>query len=196
MSNQGPWGVVALFYTIVACAGGTGGRDAGRDVPPVTDPRAAICTELDGGTSNVDYDVIQTIFNQNCVICHSPGNDLNLQPGNSWPALVNQPAPSSEACGGTLVVPGNTSASYLYQKLISPSPCSGSQMPRTDLLPAPLPGCLTALVAAWIAQGAVGPTARSPKECGAPVNRTSAPIRLQHGAYPKSSSYLLRPEAS
>jgi len=123
----------------------------------VTDPRAAICTEPEAGTSSVNYQVIQTIFNQNCVICHSPGNDLNLQAGVSWPALVNQPAPSAEACGGTLVVPGNSSASYLYQKLTNLSPCSGSQMPRTDLLPDPLPACVTALVAAWIAQGAVGP---------------------------------------
>jgi hypothetical protein len=123
----------------------------------VTDPRAAICTELEAGTYNVSYEVIQTIFSQNCVTCHSSGNDLNLQAGTSWSALVNQPAPSAEDCGGTLVVPGNPTASYLYQKLTNPSPCSGSQMPRTDLLPAPLPSCVTALVAAWIADGAAGP---------------------------------------
>ncbi len=115
-----------------------------------------VCTEPEAGTSSVNYDVIQTIFNQNCVICHSVGNDLNLQAGISWSALVNQPAPSAEACGGTLVVPGNPNASYLYQKLTSPSPCSGSQMPRTDLLPDPLPPCVTALVAAWITEGAIG----------------------------------------
>jgi hypothetical protein len=123
----------------------------------VPDPRAAICTEREAGTTVVPYEVMQMIFNQNCVICHSPGNDLNLQAGVSWTNLVNQPAPSSEACGGILVVPGDPSASYLYQKLTNPSPCSGSQMPRTDLLPAPLPACVTALVAAWIAAGAVGP---------------------------------------
>ena len=100
---------------------------------------------------------MQTIFNQNCVICHSPGNDLDLQAGVSWANLVNQPAPASEACGGTLVVPGSPSASYLYQKLTNPAPCTGSQMPRTDLLPNPLPACVTALVAAWIAEGAAGP---------------------------------------
>ena len=63
----------------------------------------------------------------------------------------------SEACGGTLVVPGSPGDSYLYQKLTNPAPCSGSQMPRTDLLPAPLPACVTALVSAWIAEGAAGP---------------------------------------
>jgi len=148
---------VALFCSNVACGGGTAGRDAGRDVPAATDPRAAICAAFEAGTAIVDYDVVQTIFNQNCVICHSPGNDLNLQPGASWPGLVNQPAPSAEACGGTLVVPGSPSASYLYQKLTNPSPCTGSQMPRTDLFPDPLPACVTALIAAWIAEGAVGP---------------------------------------
>ena len=100
---------------------------------------------------------MQAIFSQNCVICHSLGNDLNLEAGVSWANLVNRPAPTSEACGGTLVVPGSPSASYLYQKLTNPAPCSGSQMPRTDLFPDPLPACVTALVAAWIAEGAAGP---------------------------------------
>ncbi len=100
---------------------------------------------------------MQAIFTQNCIVCHGAGNDLDLRPGVSSANLVNQPAPSPEACGGTLVVPGNPSASYLYQKLTNPAPCSGSQMPRTDLFPDPLPACVTALVAAWIAGGAAGP---------------------------------------
>jgi hypothetical protein len=105
----------------------------------------------------VSYEVVQAIFSQNCVICHSLGNDLNLATGVSWANLVNRPAPTSEACGGTLVVPGSPSASYLYQKLTNPAPCSGSQMPRTDLFSDPLPSCVSALVAAWIAGGAAGP---------------------------------------
>jgi hypothetical protein len=151
------FGVVALLCAHVACGGGTSGPDAGRDVPIATDPRAAICSEAEAGSSHVSYDVVQAIFNQNCVICHSAGNDLNLQAGVSWSNLVNQPAPTSEACGGTLVVPGSPAGSYLYQKLTNPAPCSGSQMPRTDLFPDPLPGCVTALVAGWIAEGAAGP---------------------------------------
>ena len=148
--------------SIGGCGSGTkaadaGLRDARSDVPPVTDPRAAICAGRDAGTSLVGYDVIQTVFNQNCVICHTTGNDLNLRAGVSWANLVNQPAPAAEACGGTLVVPGSASASYLYQKLTDPTPCTGSQMPRTDLFPNPLPACVTALVSAWIAEGASGP---------------------------------------
>jgi hypothetical protein len=141
----------------VACGGGTSGRDAGRDIPIETDPRAAICTEAEAGSSLVTYAVVQMIFTQNCVTCHSAGDDLDLEAGVSWTNLVNQPAPTSEACGGTLVVPGSPGDSYLYQKLTNPAPCSGSQMPRTDLLPAPLPACVTALVSAWIAEGAAGP---------------------------------------
>jgi hypothetical protein len=148
---------VALGGACAAGGGGTAGREAGPEVPPALDPRAAICGELPAGTSAVSYEVMQTIFDQNCVTCHGPGNDLNLQAGASWPDLVNQPAPSSEACGGTLVVPGSPGASYLYQKLTDPSPCSGSQMPRTDLFADPLPACVIALCAAWIAGGAVGP---------------------------------------
>ena len=160
---------VAFIVTAMVCAGGgcgsggseTKARDAGPgdarlDVPQVTDPRAAICAGRDAGTSTVGYDVIQTIFDQNCIVCHTTGNDLNLQSGLSWANLVNQPAPSAEACGGTLVVPGSPAASYLYQKLTDPAPCAGSQMPRTDLFPAPLPDCVTALVSAWITQGAIG----------------------------------------
>ena len=144
------------------CGSGTKARDAGLrdarlDVPPFADPRAAICAGRDAGTSLVGYDVLQTVFDQNCVTCHSTGNDLDLQAGVSWANLVNQPAPAAEACGGTLVVPGSPSASYLYQKLTDPAPCTGSQMPRTDLLPNPLPACVTALVSAWIAEGASGP---------------------------------------
>jgi hypothetical protein len=157
--------LAAFIAGVMVCAAGGcgsgpratdgGSRDARSDVPPVVDPRAAICAEA--GTSPVGYDVIQAVFNQNCIICHTTGNDLDLRAGLSWANLVNRPAPTSEACGGTLVVPGNPDASYLYQKLTNPAPCTGSQMPRTDLFPDPLPACVTALVSAWIAAGAPGP---------------------------------------
>ena len=143
--------------SIGGCGSGTKAGDAGLDVPPVVDPRAAVCAGREAGTSLVGYDVIQTVFNQNCVTCHSTGNDLDLQAGVSWANLVNEPAPAAEACGGTLVVPGNPSASYLCQKLTEPAPCTGSQMPRTDHFPDPLPACVTALVSAWITEGAPGP---------------------------------------
>jgi hypothetical protein len=147
-------GLAAL--SMGGCGSGGGARDAARDAPAVADPRAAICAEA--GTSAVPFDIVQTIFNQDCVTCHSRGDDLNLSAGVAWLDLVNQPAPPAEACGGTLVVPDNPGASYLYQKLTNPSPCSGSQMPRTSLFPYPLPACVTGLVSAWIEEGAPGPT--------------------------------------
>ncbi|HLK90220.1 MAG TPA: hypothetical protein VKZ18_10020 [Polyangia bacterium] len=138
-----------------ACGGGRGASraDAAVDVPVAVDPRAAICAEVEAGAT-VGFDVVQAIFTRNCIICHAQGNDLDLVDGVAWQDLVDHAAPSAEACGGTLVVPGNPDGSYLYQKLTDPSPCSGSQMPRTDLLPDPLPDCVIALVRAWIAEGA------------------------------------------
>jgi hypothetical protein len=142
---------------VPACGGGAGGsRDAARDTPAFVDPRAAICA--DASTSSVGFDLVQTIFTEDCVTCHTRGDDLNLTSGVAWADLVNQPAPRAEACGGTLVVPGDPGASYLYQKLTNPKPCSGSQMPRTSLFPNPLPTCVTALISAWILQGALPAT--------------------------------------
>ncbi len=153
-----------LFLVAAGCAAlgaaacgsrGAARADAAVDVPAPVDPRAAVCAQVEAGAT-VGFDVVQAIFTRNCVICHAPGNDLDLVAGAAWADLVGQPAPSAEACGGTLVVPGDPEASYLYQKLSSPTPCSGSQMPRTDLLPDPLPACVIALVRAWIAEGAPG----------------------------------------
>jgi hypothetical protein len=141
---------------MAACGAASGGsRDAARDLPAVVDPRAAICA--DASASPVGFAVVQTIFDQDCVTCHTRGDDLNLTSGAAWADLVNRPAPAAEACGGTLVVPGDPNASYLYQKLTSPHPCSGSQMPRTSLFPNPLPSCVIALISTWIAEGAPAP---------------------------------------
>jgi hypothetical protein len=56
-----------------------------------------------------------------------------------------------------LVVPGKPDESYLYQKLSSPTPCSGSQMPLGEFVSDPLPDCVVAIVRAWISEGAPGP---------------------------------------
>jgi mono/diheme cytochrome c family protein len=128
----------------------------------VMDPRAAICATADaaGLGAAPPFDLIQQIFDDNCVSCHSPGADVDLSPGVAWTNLVGRPAPSPEACGGTLVVPGDAEASYLYQKLSLAQPCSGARMPRTEFASDPLPDCVTALVRNWIATGAPGPTAQ------------------------------------
>ena len=152
---------------LVGCSAGAPGpaRDAQADVPAEVsavdrqDPRAALCASADaaGLTAAPPFDLIQQIFDDNCVSCHSPGADVDLSPGVAWSNLVGRPAPSLETCGGTLVVPGDADASYLYQKLTLTHPCSGAQMPRTEFASDPLPDCLIALVRAWIATGAPGP---------------------------------------
>ena len=156
---------IATLALLAGCGGGAagGGRDARADlqadIQPFDrqDPRAAICAtaEADGVTAAPPFEVIQQIFSDNCVSCHSPGADLDLSPAVAWTNLVGRPSP--EACGGTLVLPGDPTMSYLYQKLSSAQPCFGERMPRTEFAPDPLPDCVVALVRNWISAGAPGP---------------------------------------
>ena len=83
------------------------------------------------------------------------GNGLVLSADVSWANLVQRAAP--ETCGGVLVVPGDPTASYLYQKLTSAHPCSGTQMPAGEFGPKPLPACVVEIVRDWILAGAVEP---------------------------------------
>jgi hypothetical protein len=151
---------VALATTFAAAcsAGASAGRDARASDYVYVDPRSDVCDGLDAGeAASPPYDLIQRIFIENCVACHSPGADLDLSAGASWGHLVDQPAPAAEACGQTLVVPGAPDASYLYQKLSSDQPCAGYRMPRSDFGSVPLPDCVIALVRSWIAAGALPP---------------------------------------
>jgi hypothetical protein len=107
---------------------------------------------------------VQSLFNQSCVSCHSTDADLDLSAGKAYANLVGQPAPSTESCGGMLVVPGSPETSYLFIKLSSARPCVGEQMPRTDIFPVPLPQCLQKLVRDWIARGA--PADGNPPDAG------------------------------
>jgi hypothetical protein len=145
---------VASVVAVTSCS--SGGQpivhpDAGGRV--FTDPRAAVCTRVDAG-GPVPYAVVQQIFDDQCTGCHGPGADLALDDSESWNNLVDHAAPPDEACGGTLVVPGDPSASYLFQKLSSNSPCSGLQMPRGELGAEPLPACVVKLISIWIEEGA------------------------------------------
>jgi hypothetical protein len=128
------------------------------------DPRAALCPDPDAGpAAPPSFDVIQQVFTQNCVGCHTLGNDLDLRPGHAWANIVGRPPPPWESCGGTLVVPSDPDHSYLYQKLSTANPCSGGQMPRSDLAAYPLPDCVIKMVHDWIAAGALG---ASPDDAG------------------------------
>jgi hypothetical protein len=142
----------AILLTLVAACGANGAsppRDAG--APERVDPRAAICA---GATAPPTFDLVQMVFDQNCTSCHAPGADLDLFDGHSCGNLIGKPPPATEACGGTLVVPGDPTRSYLYQKLSSSQPCFGQQMPLNEFFSQPLPDCVVAIVHDWIAAGA------------------------------------------
>jgi hypothetical protein len=117
---------------------------------------AALCARYQAqATSPPSFAVVQTIFDDACTSCHTAAADLDLSDGHAWSALVNHAAPASEACGQTLVIPGDSGSSYLFQKLTNPHPCFGAQMPIDELIrSAPLPGCVTALIGDWIDAGA------------------------------------------
>ena len=158
--------MIVTSAVLAGCGGTTQATsDARADAPADgsvaerQDPRAAICATADaaGLTAAPPFDLIQQIFDDNCTSCHSPGADVDLSPGVAWGDLVGRAAPPTEACGGTLVVPGGPDASYLYQKLSLDQPCSGARMPRTEFASDPLPDCVIALVRNWIATGAPGP---------------------------------------
>ena len=101
------------------------------------------------------FAAIQKLFDQNCVSCHVAGSGLDLTAGQSYANLLGQAPQASESCGGILVVPGSPDTSYLYAKVSNPHPCSGLQMPRTDIYSIPLPECLQQLVRDWITAGAL-----------------------------------------
>ena len=148
--------VVAVGVAVGACSGSAASTPDAHPAPFV-DPRAAVCDTVEAGATP-SFDVIQQMFVDDCASCHSIGVDLNLSPGVAWGDLVNHPAPQAEACGGVLVVPGDPSSSYLYEKLTSDTPCSGHRMPWDEFGPRPLPSCAIALVRNWIAAGAAGPS--------------------------------------
>ena len=149
------FGALSLWLLAACDSQGAAVRDAGAVAR--VDPRAAICARVDANESP-SFATVQQVFVEDCVSCHTAGSDLDLSPGMSWDHLIGQAPPATEACGKTLVIPGDPNGSYLYQKLSNDHPCSGLRMPRTDLGFEPLPDCVVALVREWIANGAQGPS--------------------------------------
>ncbi len=100
---------------------------------------------------------IQPIFNASCSGCHSAGGfaaiqgiALRLTAGESFNGLVNQA--SSQQANLTLVVPGDSASSLLFQKVSSNTPPIGSTMP---LFGGPLSAVQSGLIRDWIDQGAM-----------------------------------------
>jgi hypothetical protein len=97
---------------------------------------------------------IQPIFDQNCALsgCHAAdtaSGGMILDAGKSYSNLVN--VTSSEVAPDKRVVPGNSAASYIIEKLTRLQPRSGSQMPLGG---DPLPADQINLIKAWIDAGA------------------------------------------
>lgn len=99
---------------------------------------------------------VQPIFTTRCAACHRDGGAaalpniaMRLDEGRSFASLVNQP--SGQNAGATLVIPGDSTNSLLFQKVSSPVPPVGSRMP---LFSSPLDQAEQDLIRDWIDQGA------------------------------------------
>ena len=98
-------------------------------------------------------DVQADVFDASCAFstCHAaPGaSGLVLEPGAAHAALVD--APSADAPGEILVVPGDSAASYLVAKLRGDAGITGAPMPDG----VPLDAERIQLVVDWIDAGAL-----------------------------------------
>ncbi len=128
--------------------------------PVAPDAFSGLCSDQVAAAPT--YTNMQELFRTNCIVCHASGVELDLAPTVSYANLVGRKPPNyanpmtDEACGTTLVVPGDPDASYLYRKLTLAAPCAGSQMPLGELGASyMLQPCELQLVHDWIAGGAL-----------------------------------------
>lgn len=126
--------------------------------PIKPDAPTAFCT--DQAPRAPTFANVQTLFSTVCVTCHTAGAGLDLA-APAYSRIVNMPAVdytnpvTMDSCGGTLVVPGNAAASYLFIKISSDTPCAGSRMPVSDIgASEPLAQCAQNLIHDWIESGA------------------------------------------
>ncbi|RMF84185.1 MAG: hypothetical protein D6744_03545 [Planctomycetota bacterium] len=94
---------------------------------------------------------VQPILTASCAGCHQPGgfadlagSDLDLRTGVAYDELLSGDAEH------TLVMPGDPSASFLFEKISSDNPSEGSRMP----LNGSLSDTDIETIRAWIAEGA------------------------------------------
>ena len=108
----------------------------------------------------VAFGQVQALFTESCASCHPGVNpSLDLRPGHSYAALINQRA--LEDPRYLRVVVGAPEKSFLYLKVAGFAPAAqvGGRMPFER---PPLPAAQIALLRNWILQGARGPTGRLP----------------------------------
>ena len=163
-------GVIVVAW-IAGCSGtpdGTGAADmsvprdlsVARDlVHDIAEP-PPFCTDAPDGGPPPTLASVETLLTNRCALggCHAgngPGTNgvhLVLTQGVARANVVNVMA--AEVCGGVLVTPGDTAKSYLFQKVIQPTPCLGGQMPLCEDGSCPLPKCEIEVLRQWIANGA------------------------------------------
>ena len=103
------------------------------------------CEESEAAT----FSQVQTIFNNNCVVCHGTNGGLTLSVGDSFDELVN--VPSEGVSSVDRVEPGNSEESYLIWKLEGRSGIVGSRMPLGG---SPLSAENMDIIRSWIDAGA------------------------------------------
>jgi hypothetical protein len=79
-----------------------------------------------------------------------PKEGLDLTVGKSYADMVNVNA--SQCTNRKLVLPGDPANSYMMQKMLGVSICSGTQMPKAG---ASIPSNQLQAIANWICQGAL-----------------------------------------
>lgn len=141
---------VALF---AASCSTTPPRAPAPDLAP-----AEPCVVGDGGPPPTLAAIQATIFDPVCSGCHDATAAVDLTAGRAYGSLVGRAATTmervDESCGGTLVVPGDPTRSYLVAKLTQTQPCAGEQMPRGEFGAEPLPDCRIDQIRRWILAGA------------------------------------------
>ncbi len=140
---------LALATVLSAC----GSSDSGTTTPPPTTPPP---------TTTVSFAAqIQPIFTGHCVVCHtssgSAGNVLRLDIG-TYNNLVNRPSVVTDLNGkllvGTLVIPGNSADSLLYQRVSGIGLLSFLERMPLGALGGFLSASDQLLIKTWIDQGA------------------------------------------
>lgn len=148
--------IAMLFSSSVAC--GPSSQHVGLDAGVPGDDGG----QLDHGYGDA-YAAVQAILATECVVCHDPAHPivpetqtyvaLDLTAGGAYGALVGRAA--TQPCGGTLVVPGDPAASYLYRKVVDETPCEGQRMPHVSTIyRGPLSDPQIAVFERWIRDGA------------------------------------------
>lgn len=99
--------------------------------------------------SQVEWSDVEPIFSSRCGGCHTTSTTagVNVSSHNNIISSIGA------QYGAAIVIPGNSAASPLYDKISNPSPAHGSQMP----LGLPLAAAEITLIGQWIDDGAFLP---------------------------------------